>query len=173
MVSDARRCDDFHVHIEPITIGGESWWSYTFPTEPSWWVDDRMAEHRAALVRGFRFEELGDLVTELKQLIGHPLRLARRPERTKDAEEANRDDAAQLVRRCLSLSWLANLALEHLNGSSDFDPVERLLRFNEIRAAQLLAETGWALLTDLPRPLMVAGIIEAVARPNELHEGGD
>lgn len=169
MASDTRRSNDLHVNIEPIDIRGERFWSYTFPTEPHWWIDQRQSDRRVSAIRDFSFEDLGNVTTELKSLVEHPLRLARRSQHTEDAEQDNVEEATRLVRRCLSLSWLVDVALEHLNGPSGLEGVEYMCRLNEIRSAQFLAETAWCILIDLQRPLVVAAIREAVARPDELY----
>lgn len=171
--SDQRRSTGFHVRTEPIQINDKRYWWQTFPTEPSWWHDDRERFRHLAVVAEFEWSGIGDIVTELREMLRLPLRLARKVGHDKETEQANLDQASQLVRRCLSLCWMAEVALEHLVEQSGLEGIEYMCRYNEVRAAERLAIEGWRVLLDLPVPVIIAAVREAVARPDELYEADE
>jgi hypothetical protein len=78
---------------------------------------------------------------------------------------------AGLARRCLSLSWIAAVAREHAQHHHEaMDPIECVVRPHEVRSAELLTNSAWNILLDLPKPMAIKAIREAVARPDELYE---
>jgi hypothetical protein len=166
VASDTRRAPDRQPFVEKMTIRGQSHWHHTFPYEPPWWTDHRQAARRRQVIADFDFGGIEILSADLRQMISAPLRLAGWP-----GPAASEEELAGLARRCLSLSWIATVAREHIQQHHDeMDGVECAIRTHETRSAELLANNAWNILLDLPKPLAIEAIREAVARPDELYK---
>jgi hypothetical protein len=168
--SDSRRSTGFHARNEEIWIDGKRYWWQTFPTEPSWWNDERESFRRMAVVGEFEWPDVMTVSTELRDMLRSPLRLGRKPGHGREVENENFEEATRLARRCLSLSWMVGVALEHLNGPSELEGVEYMCQHNAIGMAEFMVREGWRMLFDLPPLVASAAIREAFARPDELHE---
>lgn len=170
MASDTRRARHHHALVTPLVIENVPHWRHTFPFEPAWWIDQRQGRRRQQVITEFEFSEIEMVVADLRSMLQYPVRFARKPPGDINLERSNVADAARLARRCLSLSWLAAVAWEHLRQTNATPGLEQVCRVNEIRAAELLANSGWRVLLDLPHPVVVGALCEAVARPDELYE---
>lgn len=150
-------CDEHHIASHDIDNGdGEHQRVTVFPREPSWWRDDteNAEQQRQHIFHDFDQTELVTLIDEVWMYVQNP------PETV--------DEVAQLIRRLLSLTWIADVCVGSLDYVNNDDEITRFVRYWQQRAAKYLAHTAWRVVTTSPANAIGSGFTYAARRGGEI-----